>query len=104
MALHTSAWLLSNLNSHDDQRANEPVGFLPLADASKPAEGTTGDLISTPNVEGLGDSHELVGYAQLPQPKLTTEDPSVSFFDSSKWNVKRRVVRKEGPAAISFQA
>lgn len=94
----------SNLNSLDDQRANEPVEFLPLADASKLAEGTSGNLISTPNFEGLDDPDELVGYAQLPQPNLTTEDPSVSFSDSSKWNVKRGVVRKEGAAAISLQA
>lgn len=94
----------SNPNSLGDQRANKPVSFLTLADASKPAEGITGNLISTSNVEGLGDPDELVGFAQLPQPKLTTEDSSVGFFDSSKWNVKRGVVRKEGAVAISFQA
>lgn len=94
----------SSPNALEDQRANKPVDFLALADAANTAEGITGNLISTPDVEGLGDSDELDGYAQLPQPELTTEDPSVGFFDSSKWNVKRGVVRKEGAVAISFQA
>lgn len=94
----------SNPNTLEDQRASKPVGFLPLPDASNTAEGITGNLISTPDVEGLGDPDELVGYAQLPQPELTNEDPNVGFFDSSKWNVKRGVVRKEGAVAISFQA
>lgn len=82
----------------------KPVGSLPLADASITAEGITGNQISTPIAEGLGDPDELVGYAQPLQPELTTEDPSVGVFDSSKWNVKRGAVRKEGAVAIPFQA
>lgn len=82
------------------------VGSLPLAaDAFNTADGITGSQISTPNVDGLGDPEdELVGYAQLSQPELTTEDPSVAVFDSSKWNVKRGAVGKEGAVAIPFQA
>lgn len=80
------------------------VGSLPLADTFITTEGITGNQISTPNVEGLGDPDELVGYAQPSQPDLTTEDPSEGDFDSSKWNVKRGAVRKEGAVAIPFQA
>lgn len=78
---------LSTISGRMNQEAFYP------ADASKPAQGTNGNLISTPDVEGLGGPDELVGYAQL-----------VSFIDSSKWNVKRGVVRKKGAVVISFQA
>lgn len=98
-----------NPNTLEDRQVNKPVSFLTPVDASKnyafnTVEGITGNLISTPAVDSLGDPDELVGYAQQPQPKLTTEDPSLGLFDSSKWNIKRGAVRKEGAVAISFQA
>ncbi|MCJ1348440.1 hypothetical protein MMC31_006672 [Peltigera leucophlebia] len=99
-----------NPNTLEDQRADiSSVGFLPPAAAStnyafNTAEGSASDLVSTPAVESLDNLDERVGYVQQPQPKLTTEDPGLALFDSSKWNVKRGVVRKEGAIAIPFQA
>lgn len=99
-----------NPNTLEDQRTDKPqVGFLPPADAStnyafNNAEGSTGDRVSIPSAESLGDPDELVGYVQQQQPKLTTEDHGLGLFDSSKWNVKRGVMTKKSVVAIPFQA